>query len=432
MTGRPVLVLSGALALLAPVLAVVLWDRVRGSHWQQVVGRLALLGLGEVAALMFAFIALNDYAGFLDSWSQAVKFVTGSFERSAGAGAGTATALDPSADPDQASGSPGHPDFTISVQQAPSPDGKIWRIVGDIPPEKWVDTGVTQTVQFDSGDLSERAYVYLPPQYFGTPGRRDLPVLEVFSSFPGPTDNLISKLHVPDAVLAGLKANELSPMVVVMMRPAVNGRWNTACTDVPNGPSAFTYYAKDVPAQVRSQFHLSSAPLLTLGYADGGYCAAKLAMLDPTDVPAAVEISASIHPPTDPSTRGLFADQTLRDQNDLGWRLTNLPIPSTSLLLSATGDDNRAPDARAVAAEWAGLIQPPMKGEQLILVHGGHELASYERQLRYDLSWLSASLPDAKIRRAPPPAGASILPVGSGAGAPSGPKAASTHQTTAA
>lgn len=427
LTGRPVLWLSAALALSSPVLAVLLWDRVRGSRRRQVAGRMALLGLGELAALLFAFVALNDYAGFLDSWSQAAHFVTGALGRENAATAAKNPRADPSPGDDPLAVPSGPRDFVLREQQAPSPDNKIWRILGDTPPEKWVDTGVTQSVTFGSGQLSEKAYVYLPPAYFEPAGRRDLPVLEVFSSFPGSTDNLISKLHIPSVVLAGIKADEVSPMVVVMMRPAVTGPWNTACTDVPNGPAAFTYYAKDVPAVVRRKFHLSASPDLALGYADGGYCAAKLSMLDPTEFPAAVGISASFHPPTDPSTRELFADPDLRQRNDLGWRLKNLPPPRTALLLSTGHDDKRPADGRAVSSEWAGLIHPPMSGEQLILPDSGHDFASYEHELRYDLSWLSARL-STEIHPAPLPSGASSVPLG--APLPSGSAGSTTAQPT--
>jgi hypothetical protein len=390
LTGRPVLWLSAVLALLAPVAAVVLWDRVRGSRWRQVLGRLALLGMGEMAALVFAFVALNDYAGFVDSWSQAVHFVTGAFGHEKVSAATNSENADASASPDPTA-APG--DFRLSTQQAPSPAGHIWRILGDNPPEKWVDTGVTVLGRFDSGPVGEEAYIYLPPQYFGPHGRRDLPMLEEFTGSPGPTDYLVSKLHTPDVVLSGIKSGEIAPMVVVMMRPDAAGGWNTACTDVPNGPQVLTYYTKDLPAGVRQMFGLHPAPELAIGYAEGGYCAAKLALLDPTDFRAAAEMAGTFHPPTDASTRGIFADQNVREQNDLGWRLQNLPVPAVSLLLTTARDDDRASDGHAVAEQWLGLTHPPITSAELVLDHNGHNYPSYEHQLLFDLSWLSGKLP---------------------------------------
>jgi len=406
LTGKPVLVLSGLLTLVAPVVAVLLWDRVRGSRWRQVLARLGLLGAGEVLALVFAFIALNDYAGFVDSWSQVRHFVTGAFSHHHSGDVGSP---DVSASADAAG-----TDFKLRTQQAIGTDNTIWNILGNSPPDKWVEVGVTQAARLTVGDLNEKTYVYLPPQYFGPAGRRDLPILELFTSFPGPTDDLISKLHVPDEVLAGIRAGEVSPMAVVMLRPDVTGRWNTACTDVPNGPQALTYYTKGLPEEVRKRFGLRPAPLLSLGYAAGGYCAAKLSMFDPAEFPAAAALSAPFHPPTDPSTRGVFADQTLRQQNDLGWRLQNLPQPNIALLLASGGDDKRPDAGRAAAAQWAGLVHAPMTVEQLVLAQAGHDFASYALQLRFDLSWLSARLPDARVRPASVPAGAST--VGGGAG----------------
>jgi hypothetical protein len=257
--------------------------------------------------------------------------------------------------------------------------------------------------------LGEEVYVYLPPQYFGPHGRRDLPLVEAFTGFLGPTDYLVSRLHTPEVVLAGIKSGEIAPMVVVMMRPDPSGDWNTACTDVPNGPQALTFYTKDLPAAVRQRFGLHPAPELAIGYSGGGYCAAKVSMLDPTDFRAAAEMAATFHPPTDPDTRGLFADQNLRDQNDLGWRLTNLPIPAVALLLTAGRDDNRVGNGHAVAEEWLNLMHPPSTAAELILDHNGHDYASYERQLLFDLSWLSTKLPTGGAHQASVPAEATLV-----------------------
>lgn len=418
LTGKPVLWLTAVLALLSPLVAVVLWDRVRGSKWQQVVGRLALLGLGETAALVFAFVALNDYAGFVDSWSQAYHFVTGAFghEKISASDSATSDQPDPavSANPSAYADR----DFRLGSQQAPAPDGRIWRILGDTPPDKWVDTGVTAVNTFTSGPLSQKLYIYLPPQYFGPNGRKDLPILEAFTSFPGPTDYLVSKVHLVDAVLAGIKSGEITPMVVLMMRPDAAGPVNTACTDVPNGPQTLSFYSKALPTEVRHYFGLNTAPGMTVGYSGGGYCAAKISLTDPADFPAAAEMAGTFHPPTDASTQGTFNDPTVRNQNDLGWRLQNQPLPNASLLLTSGRDDNRTSMGHPVAEQWAKLIHSPMTSEQLVLDGNGHDFGSFERQLPYDLSWLSSRLPGSTVHLAPVPADSSVVP-GSNGPAPS-------------
>jgi hypothetical protein len=399
--------LSALFALLTPVLAVALWDKVKGSRAKQVLGRIGLLGLGEVAALTFAFVALNDYAGFVDSWSQAFHFVTNAFEHQ---GAASTAGKNKARPAPGASGDPNvyaEQDFLLGSQQAPAPDGHIWRIYGSTPPDKWAETGVTVLDEFGSGGLDEGTYVWLPPQYFGPGARRDLPITEVFTPYAGPTDYLISKLHVPDVMLAGVKSGEIAPMVVVMLRPDAAGLWNTACSDVPNnGPQTLTYYTKDLPTAVRHRFGLNTAPGLALGYAGGGYCAAKLSMFDPGDFPAAVAMSGTLHPPGDPTTRNLFADPNVRNQNDIEWRLQNLPLPSSALLLTTSSDDKRPANGYQITQQWASLIHPPMTVEQLVFATGAHGYDVYARQMAYCLSWLSGHVPGSAVHRAPVPAGA--------------------------
>ena len=118
-------------------------------------------------------------------------------------------------------------------------------------------------------------------------------------------------------------------MVVVMMRPAVNGRVEHRVHRRAQRAADVHLLRKDVPtAGAVDQFGLNpgarpDARLLRTA----GTARPRLAWWTRRNFPAAVEMSGYFHPPTDPSTRGIFADQDLRNDNDLGWRLQNLPLP---------------------------------------------------------------------------------------------------------
>ena len=155
LTGRPVLVLAAALALLTPVLAVVLWDRVRrvalatGDRSNGFAG-----ARRDWRRWLFAFVALNDYAGFrplLVAGARVRHRVASSHEQQGGPASRADVPPDPSTAP-RSDDRTDHamPISRIGVQQAPAPDGGIWRILGNNPPEKWVDTGVTPVVTFDA------------------------------------------------------------------------------------------------------------------------------------------------------------------------------------------------------------------------------------------------------------------------------------------
>jgi Putative esterase len=297
------------------------------------------------------------------------------------------------------------PDYLLPTAAEPSPDGSSWQTPTTwAEPGDWAQRGtiVSTTLYGRVSGFSERAYVYLPPVYFGAAPARNLPIAVVFSGYPGTADELITRGHYPDAVLTGLTAGQVVPMVLVMLPPTVNFPWDTECTDIPDGPQAFTFYSRDVPDAVADQFHLHPTGYASIGDSTGGYCAAKLEALDPSRFTVAVSLSGYFHPAVDPSTRGEFDDASLRDRNDLGWRLKHLPAPPVSLLL-ATAYDERGLDGYDTSAEWIRLVKAPMTARELILEHGSHNFTSWGEEIPYGLSWISAKLPGSHVAQAPAP-----------------------------
>jgi enterochelin esterase-like enzyme len=442
LTGKAILVVSALLALSTPVAAVLLWDRFGTAKWRRYGGRLGLMLVGELLALAFAFVAMNDYAGFVNNWSEASGFVKGAVgltgtnhehhhkKRTATPAADATPAAQaapvvaatlPSGKPDPDSPTQAdvenaiaHKDFRLSSELTKSPDGAIWRTLTWSRPNQWATKGAVVLARLGGGvsTLSELTYVYLPPQYFAADGpERALPVLEMFTGYPGRTDNLIQQMRVPDAMLAGINSGQVAPMAVVMTRPGVTGAWDTECTDVPNGPQALTFYSKDVPAAVRDRFGLKDAPNLVLGDSTGGYCAAKIAMIDHHDFPAAVAMSGYFHPAVDKTTKGMFDDAKLREHNDLQWRLENLPIPKISLLLTTGRDDyQHKDDGYPVVQSWYEMLHSPIKAQELVLDHGGHDFASFSGDMPYALSWLSRQLPHSRTGHTAPPPNSTIYP----------------------
>ncbi|HEX3612753.1 MAG TPA: alpha/beta hydrolase-fold protein [Sporichthyaceae bacterium] len=301
----------------------------------------------------------------------------------------------------------------------PGPDGADWNVLTDwSDPTSWPQRGavLSTTLRGRVSGLSEHAYVYLPSAYFDPAGpgqdpsgprRRNLPLAVVFSGYPGDADRLINRLHYPAVTLAGIQDGTIAPTVLVMLSPSVDYPWDTECTDIPDGPQAFTFYDRDVPDAVVGQFALRPQTYAAIGDSTGGYCAAKLEAIDPTRFPVAASLSGYFQPATDPTTRGAFNDSTLRERNDLGWRLQHLPVPAVSLLL-ATATDEGGDDGYATNQEWLHLIHAPMTARELVLDHGGHNFNSWNREIPYALSWITAHLPRSRAILAATPTGAAI------------------------
>lgn len=350
-----------------PTLTVVLWNRVRGPRGLVVLARLALVGCCQLSAVLLAGAAANDYGYFYSSWSELV-------------GAGQR-------------GGPATVQHTGAGQVSPTL----------MPPRLAAGAGgpgagrlVDFTVQGGRSGLSEAAQVYLPPAYDG--GLRRLPVVEVFTGYPGTELNLVRRLKYPARLLDELRHGTATSMVLVLLRPTVTPPRDTECTDVPGGPAAFSFFAEEVPAAVSGAFHLQPTAYAAMGDSTGGYCAVKLALLRPDRFRAAVALSGYFHAVRDVSTGDLWGGSgSVRDHNDLVWRLKHLPPPAVSVFLG-TSRTERGPDGYDAAQSFLHLFRAPASGDAFVLPSGGHSFTTWALEIPPALRWLSGKL----LTAAPP------------------------------
>lgn len=361
--GAPLLILLGLLTVAAPTATLLLWGRLRGPRPVLVSTRLALLALCQIAAVLLTGAALNNYGYFYGSWSELFG--------------------GPSAGP------PSRTHFGATTTLVPGStvvDDSLLRPVGDLSSGRLE----TLTVVGTRSHLSEPVIVYLPPAYFH--GDRALPVVEVMTGYPGSELNLIKRLHVPGLLLRGIRAGTSSPMVLVLLRPSVTAPRDTECTDVPHGPSALTFFARDVPSAITARYGLRPPALGIMGDSTGGYCAVKMALIHPEIFRAAVALSGYYRAIHDSTTGDLWGgSRRVRDLNDPTWRLEHLPQPAISLLI-ATSRTERGPDGYASAQHFLQLVKPPLAADELALASGGHNFATWEQQIPTSLAWLSTHL----------------------------------------
>jgi S-formylglutathione hydrolase FrmB len=392
LTGVAVLLVIALLAVTAPFACLWAWSRVPGGRWRGGTLRFGLVAVCQVTTVALVGVVVNDAGGFYSSWSDLLGTSSSAPLTQAtahfGAGAETETAFVSAASP------------IADVQPASIPAAAAsWKTSTWSKRADWPTKGavVNTTFKGPTTGLSEPAMVYLPPAYFHTgQAARSIPVVEVFTGFPGVEHNLVSRLRYPDQVLSGIQKGTAGPMVLVMLQPAPSYPWDTECTNVPHGPQTMNYFTNDVPALVTSMFGLQPTGWGTMGDSTGGYCAAKVQAMDPARFTAAVSLSGYTEPSTDYTTRGIFAgNQNLRDQNDLLWRLQHLPPPRVSLLV-ATARDEHGTDGYTTALKWLHAVKAPMQADELALPHGGHNFRSWNREIPFALTWISAHLPQPK------------------------------------
>jgi enterochelin esterase-like enzyme len=228
------------------------------------------------------------------------------------------------------------------------------------------------------------------------------PVVLALTGYPNATWSIVRWLRLPATAARLVASGKIRPAVYVMMNVSVALPRDTECTNVPEGPQAETFLAQDVPQAVDQTFRVQtgSKGWAVLGYSTGGYCAAKLAMMNPYQFRAAVSLAGYYAAGPDFITGNLYGGSTaFQNENNLDWRLAHLPAPPVSVLVTSSqvGESDLAD-----TLTFLHLIHPPMRGYSLILAQGGHNYGTWVRQLPQSLEWLNQRLSPA-VPPAPAP-----------------------------
>ncbi|AEY90809.1 MULTISPECIES: alpha/beta hydrolase [Streptomyces] len=372
LTSNKVLVLAVLIAVVLFVGTVWLWPRLARSSWRAVSGRVGLLLFTQVALFACVGLAANQAFGFYASWADLFGQETDQ-----------GIVVDHSAN-----GSTGGPLQVVSTSDVPGVKAARPETGGQI---QKVDV-VGRTTH-----IVTPAYVYLPPEYFQPQYRtRTFPVAVVLTGYPGTARALVEKLDYPGTAQRLAKDGRVQPMILVMLRPTVAPPRDTECVDVPGGPQAETFFAKDLPEAVLGHYRAGKRPGSwgVVGDSTGGYCALKLAMHHPNVYAAGAGLSPYYKAPIDPTTGDLFhGDEKLRDRADLFWLLEHEKAPDTSLLVTSSkvGEHDYNATLKFIQRVQATNLT---RVSSIILDSGGHNFNTWRREIPPMLQWLSGRLTD--------------------------------------
>jgi enterochelin esterase-like enzyme len=419
LTSGSFIALMIAAALGSVAATVWLWPRLARQRIGTLAARLGLIAISQALAITAVLAYLNGYYTFFGSWS--ALFGSGASPPAAAVGEAASSTpivitgidLGPvpgglSVLPEVANGrlaakpphvyAEHHSVTNLAIAPGLDLSGGVARAA------KSVGEVLQVTVRGSGTGISSVAdYVYLPPQYFQKAyARTRFPVVLALTGYPNDPWSIVRRLEVP-AIAARLVAQgKIGPAVYVMMNVSVALPRDTECTNVPEGPQAESFFAQDVPLAVERAFRVQSgrSGWAVLGYSTGGYCAAKLAMMDPYQFSAAVSMAGYYTALKDSTTGNLYGGSLgYRDENNLDWRLNHLPAPPVSVLVTSSCIGEK--DLPGTLA-FVRLIRPPMQGYSLILPQGGHNYRTWVRELPQSLEWLSQRLtparPQARLR----------------------------------
>jgi pimeloyl-ACP methyl ester carboxylesterase len=389
-TGLPVIMITIALALGAPVVTVLTWDLPR----LRLVRRVGMLLLCQVLTLVAGLALVNRAGDFYTSWNELIntgtptKVVTGpNVANLVGLPRQVLRRIEPHVSPfSPLPASPSH-----APPEAAAGPGKLDHSLAHLHGSRSKAGSIVLQARIRGPrtryDLP--ALLYLPAEYFqpSFAGTR-FPVVEFLAGYPGSAHSWTGMLRLQKTLDQEIAAGRMAPTVGVL--PAQNPRppHDSECVDAVGGGSrAGTYLGEDVPDVVGRELRVrtDAAGWAVMGYSTGGFCAVNLVLRHPHRFLTAVSLAGYFHPITDSTTGDLYRkDRHARDLNDPRYLVRHQP-PEVWMYLAASGGDEAA--VRQIH-EFVPLIPDRVHTTVAMLPVGGHNPVSWRVLERAAYRWL--------------------------------------------
>jgi len=350
LTGRPLLVLTIVLAILAvlgTVVLVYLATRTRASTRARrlafVSGALVLALLGPAFAVAATALMVNNSYGFYTSWADLM-------------GSG-----------------PGRTTITANNLLKPG-EGAV-----NVPA---VDTSASA-----GGGRNEKLIVWLPPGY-SPHAARPYPVVMFLPGQPSSPRSWFENFQFARIASALVRTHKMAPFVGVFPNLMIAPPRDTECTNIPGGAQAETWLNTGVPAYLTAHYHVAAPgqDWSVVGWSTGGFCAAKLATAHPGRFGSIAALGGYFTPLQDHRTGDLFGGVAQRfDHNSPLWLYQHDHGLGGSRLLIVAGRQDSQTWVESQRMLTATQNDPAVS--HLVFPTGGHNYRNYRAFLAQVLIW---------------------------------------------
>lgn len=386
LTGTPFFLTTIGLVVVAVLLPLFLWSRVRGPFVVRAAQRLVMLAFAQVTAVAVVFVMVNNTNSLYGTWEDLL-----------GTGDHVNSALD--LGPDGMGGQ--------RLAALPKVEQKFQDVHEDVMGKGVKVTELSGRISGAAGEV----YVWLPPQYDDPAYRtKKFPVVEMFPGFPGSPKAWFGTLKVQRQLRPMMERGEVAPFILVAPRTTLFPREDHSCANIPGKVNADSWLSVDVRKMVTDNFRAIDKPegWAVAGYSAGGHCAAKLALQHPDRYSAAISLSGYNDPAAERSSL-IKDDQALRDANNprLILRAANAANkpPRVSLYVSgARGDGYEAGLALQREAQSPTLVAVKQ-------IEGAHDTGLWKRQVPEAFQWLTQRM---QVQAAQTPGGVDLRGTGPG------------------
>jgi enterochelin esterase-like enzyme len=255
--------------------------------------------------------------------------------------------------------------------------------------------------------ISRTAYVYLPPQYFQKEyASYRFPAIELLHGSPGDPQAWVNVMNVVPIYLNAMASGEAKPAVLVMPNTDGGEQYGLQCLNDPGGVQDMTYVADEVPDWAAANLRVMPPGVAwgVAGYSEGGYCAANIALQNPSLFGYAGSLSGYFSPvasqvPLDGKAGGAPVDvndfahsKKLLVLNSPDEYITRVPVtvsvPQFFLAAGATDEG----DVQAADLFKQELLLRDADVPLVIVPGGGHQAMVWRSALTPMFDWMTPQL----------------------------------------
>jgi enterochelin esterase-like enzyme len=350
---------------------------------RQVVFRVIAACLAFIPAMVFGIFAVNKYYDYYQTWGALYSDLSGQTTSiphltAAGLGKGTAGSLK--------SLIAGSSDSQMDAQY-----GLLF----------------SASITGHHTHISRTAYVYLPPQYFQKAyANYKFPAIELLHGSPGLPSAWVNVMNVVPIDLNAMASGKAEPAVLVMPNTDGGQQYGLQCLNDPGGVQDMTYVAEEVPDWAVANLRVMPAGPAwgVVGYSEGGYCAANIALQHPNLFGYAGSLSGYFSPvesqvPLHGKVGGAPVDDNdfarskkLMTLNSPDEYITRVPVTVSvpQFFLAAGAAD--AGDVQAAETFKQELLLRDADVPLAIIPGGGHQATVWRAALTPMLDWMTPQL----------------------------------------
>lgn len=212
----------------------------------------------------------------------------------------------------------------------------------------------------------------------------DYNVIVLLPGTPGNARAIGPAIGAPEAIQEAIDAGTIPPTILITSDMNFGGR-SATCADLAGGYKAETWFTKDLPAAIRTNFQVTRDPTgwAVVGPSMGAYCAARLGILHPQVYGNAVWL----HGIDRPLEASFPDDPAVVDAQRLSVLASQVEQTANLMLVSSLEDPGTIDSARAIVS----AVPDPSRVFNDERATGGHGWVVWIEEFPDVLEWLSTN-----------------------------------------